>query len=515
MRTAGGKASVSQRRWFLTLPWLWTLVSLACIFVILNLERVHPHDFWWHVRAGQWILDNGRVPAVDLFSYTRAGQPWAYQSWLMEVVLYSLYRLGDLPLVILFNSVVITAAYGLLLRVNQWAAAGDLRWASLATVAAAALILLNHVPRPQTISVLLFVITLFLIERDARRTYREGPLLPGDRALWWLPLLFALWANCHGGFIFGLALLGTYVLSRLLSWLRKRHPFPGLLALVTVFTAAATLLSPLGTGMVDYVLGFFRHPITRTLNTEFWPPTVRTLDGVLFFGFSVLIIVLLLASGHRLSPRESLRLLLFGGLALFARRNVTWFGIVAAPTLAACLVSLSTKRRTGAKSPAVQRAGVPGINLAILLLVGLLTLLSLPWLRPYLPLQESKRAYVTPQTPVDAVAFLRTLPEPASGPRHVFHSETSGSYMTWAVPNVPVFIDTRIELYPEGQWRDYLALNGARHDWQAILGHYGVDTLLLERERQAPLIEAATASPGWQQLYEDEQAVIIERRENP
>ena len=39
-------------------------------------------------------------------------------------------------------------------------------------------------------------------------------------------------------------------------------------------------------------------------------------------------------------------------------------------------------------------------------------------------------------------------------------------------------------LFPPTQWSDYLALNHARYDWEAILEQYGVDTLLLERERQ-------------------------------
>ncbi|MFC2036597.1 hypothetical protein ACFLYD_01325, partial [Chloroflexota bacterium] len=87
-----------------------------------------------------------------------------------------------------------------------------------------------------------------------------------------------------------------------------------------------------------------------------------------------------------------------------------------------------------------------------------------------------------------------------------------GSYMIWASPKVPAFIDTRIELYPPLQWADYVALGQARYDWQAILGRYGVDTLLLDREVQGPLIEAATEAPGWERSYEDERSVVFQQR---
>jgi len=40
----------------------------------------------------------------------------------------------------------------------------------------------------------------------------------------------------------------------------------------------------IGLGMVDYVLGFVRHPSTVNLNLEFMPPYIRTLDGQAFSG---------------------------------------------------------------------------------------------------------------------------------------------------------------------------------------------------------------------------------------
>jgi hypothetical protein len=138
-------------------------------------------------------------------------------------------------------------------------------------------------------------------------------------------------------------------------------------------------------------------------------------------------------------------------------------------------------------------------------------LLSLPWLRPYVPMPRWRRPYLSSDTPVEAVAFLCDLPEPG----RVFHTEGYGSYMIWACPEVPVFADTRIELYPEEQWMDYLALGGARYDWQALLDRYGIDTLLLRREGQEKLIEAATAAPEWERLYEDDEAVILQRVQGP
>jgi hypothetical protein len=478
---------------------LWAIAALAGIFVVLQLTLVRPHDFWWHARAGQWIVENGHVPDTDFFSFTRAGEPYAFGMWwLMEVVLYLLLRAGGLPLVIFAHAVVITIAYGLLFVVSRRAAGGDLRWAAVTTFAAAAVGFDNWNVRPQTISILFFALTLYLVERD-----RE----PGSaRALWWLLPVFALWANSHGGYVLGLALLGTHLFACLLAWLRGQRPFPTHATLVTLLSTAAVLLVPLVLGLGAHGLTIFQHPVVRQLTVEWMPPTIQTRSGALFFGLAIALVALLLVSRYRPTPGEGLRLLLFGVLALMARRNTIWFAFVAAPTMAASLRCWLGTRGPAEEATARRRP----INLGIALMAGLLALLSLPWFRPYLSLPEERRAYVSAETPVEAVAYLSSL-----SPGRVFHSDAFGSYMIWAVREVPVFIDTRIAHYPPAQWQDYLALSQARYDWQAILERYEVDTLLLEREKQEPLIEAATAAPGWERLYEDEQAVLFQQRGGP
>ena len=509
-RLRGGRLNAAtipgrRARLALSLPQLWALACVVGVFIILSLQLVRPHDFWWHARVGRWIVENGAIPRTDLFSFTRFGEPYAYQMWLMEVVLCVLLAAGGLPLVIFANAVAIAGAYAILLRICHRSIGGNLRWASLAALAGAGVGMQNWNIRPQAISFPLFAVTMYLLERRAPGDAERGARRQSDRALWWLPPLFALWANCHGAFVAGLTLVGVYLLGDLLAWLRRRRAFPVNLALASLFSAAAIFLTPLGLGMVEYVLGIFKHSLIQQLIVEWMPPTVRTWGGGPFFAMAVACITVMLVSGYRPAAHESLRLLVFGGLALTASRHTAWFGMAAAPTLAASL-SHWTRTREGQRTSRVRRRP---INLAVGGVIGLLGVLSLPWLRPYLPLPDTRRAYASPETPLEAVAFLRRLP---STPR-VFHSEGYGSYMIWASPEAPVFVDTRIELYPEEQWRDYLAISYARHDWETILEKYGVDTLLLERDSQAWLIEAASAAPVWQRVYEDDKCVILQRRD--
>jgi len=66
-------------------------------------------DTGWHLRTGEWILANGRVPQNDIFSYTQAGQPWFAWEWLSDVLFALLFRWHGLSAIAGFAA----AIYGL------------------------------------------------------------------------------------------------------------------------------------------------------------------------------------------------------------------------------------------------------------------------------------------------------------------------------------------------------------------------------------------------------------------
>ena len=66
--------------WISLIPSLSDLAFLTPILVLFWCTSgvgwlLTDSDTGWHIRAGEWILKNGRVPATDLFSFTKAGQP--------------------------------------------------------------------------------------------------------------------------------------------------------------------------------------------------------------------------------------------------------------------------------------------------------------------------------------------------------------------------------------------------------------------------------------------------------
>lgn len=487
-------SGASVQAW-LTLDMVWVLLLPATLLIALNTSTVEPNDFWWHVRTGQLMVTEHRIPFADEFSFTRAGAPWTNQAWLMQTFLYLLYTLGGLPLVIAVHALTVTAGYVAVTR-SAVRVAG-LRAGVLAGYLGAAVGMWGWGVRPQSLSFLLFGLLLALMASH-RRGHR--------RRLWWALPLFLIWGNGHGGFVFGLAALGLYILGCLWTmggkgWLLRESAAR---ELVAVGGGALLVLSlnPQGPlGLVQYIAGFLRSDATLASNGEFLPITIRSTTGVLFFASLLLFVFLYQKSGARLGKDQVFTVLCFAALTLFSRRSAPWYGLVLIAPLAQTLHPYLSKGSNRKEHPALNG------TVSLLLVAGVL--LSLPWFRASLPALETRKPLLSAMTPVQAVDFLCAHTSATSA--RIYQDQAFASYQIWACPQLPVFIDTRIELYPLAQWDDYAAISGARFDWEEIAARYGITHLLLSTVQQQDLIRAAASAPGWRLLYRDERAVIFVR----
>lgn len=512
--------TANRRAPALAIRHLWPLIVVAGVFVLVATHPVRPYDFWWHLRAGQEIAAARAIPTADTFSYTMLGAPYdSYASfWIVELAYYFLHRLGGLPLILLVHTLVITAAYALILSV-AFRVSGSLRAASLATLFAMALGLENWNVRPQAVAYLFFAVCLWAIYCYRRQPKRWLLALP--------PVAIVVWANCHGSYFLGFVLLAIWLADELWNSLwpalqarsttgtgnapaLARAYIPGLLLLVS---ALGVLLNPRGPRIFSYIGTISGNAAIRSMVVEWRPPGLDSFSGVAFIAGLLLVAVVFAISPRRPSVFALLTYVAFALLAFTSSRSIVWFGLAMAPVLAEQLAALAARLgalRGHASTMSSARARRPersGLNYGFAFLILLGATASLPWFKQWLPLPEAKAGLVSTETPVEAVRVLveRGLP------REVFHDEGTGSYLTWAAPQYPVFVDPRIELYPEDIWLSYLGVSGAQAGWQERLDSYDAKTLLLSRESQGSLIEAARASNLWTLVWEDAYFVLLTR----
>ena len=493
---------------------LWVLTILITLLVLGCARALPPNDLWWHARVGEEILDTGRIPQSDAYSLTERGQPFFYQSWLSEAAMALVLRLGGVRLLVLVRALVTTGLFGGVLLLCWRAAGGDRRAALPPALAAVVLGLGNQTVRPQLFAYPLFIATYWLLWRYRRN---QAP-----RAVWWIPVMMAVWVNLHGSFALGLGLIWLVffgeLLSRALPSWAGDAPSASLKALLAVaaISTAAILLNPRGLDILGYVADLLTDAPSQSLGVEWQPPDPTAGLGQTFY-VALLASVAALALARPPLPLTDLLLFLgFAWLGAAGVRYVVWFGVVGMPVLARALTrvpwaDLARWRDRLARDVVGQRliygdgtgyAGFWRLALITLTLAALGTTLLLG-------LYPDETLWLSPRTGVAAADWMAGN---GVGGR-LFNELGRGSYLIWRFgPDQPVFIDPRFEFYSLEHFQNYLKLSKAEVETEALLAEYNFDWLLLDVDSQAALVAWADGRPGrWQMLFSDETTRLYRR----
>jgi hypothetical protein len=215
------------------------LIRFACAVMVvgaISWTTVDP-DLWGHLLSGRDVLVEGGLPEHDAYSFTSDREIIDHE-WLGQVLLFVAYDIGgSVGLVALKTSVVVAAA-GLMFVALRRSSLKSTQQDALILLALVTMLPRFHPARPQVFSLFLFALLLHVLTAVDR----------GERKkLVALPLLTAAWANLHGGFLVGLAVLGVWTTVRLYQETDALRRF----ALIGAAVAAvvATVLNPYGIGL--------------------------------------------------------------------------------------------------------------------------------------------------------------------------------------------------------------------------------------------------------------------------
>ncbi len=490
-----------RQRTGVSIAQLWGITLLGGIFIFINTHPIRPHDFWWHLRAGEVIATTHHIPRYDTYSSTMHGAPYPYAVyWLAELGMYLVYITGGPALTIFLCSLLITTGYALLYR-QCHIQSHNRRVAALCLFIAVALGINSWNIRPQTITFFLGAVFLSTMATYARH---PRPLL-----LLIFPLTMLVWVNSHGSFPIGLILLALWSLD---TWTTRRtaaRPLWPDALIALLLTVLAGLANPQGAGIVRYLVGMGQNPAVQKLVPEWAAPSLHSPEGILFYSLLALGGLLFIFTPRRPRPAQFLTFAVFGVLSIRTARGIPWFGLTMAPLCADLLPPLLTKSglqlTESPPTPLMLR-----INRLYLALLGLGMLGTLPWFKSYLPLPEKKAGLISTETPLLATTYLLQ----ARCPTPIFNEVGFGSYLIWAAqPDYPVFVDPRIDLYPLDLWLDYIHISAAVMGWEERLEKYGVRTLMLSPQEQAGLVKAAQEAEKWHVVYKDDVSIILVRQE--
>jgi len=181
--------------------------------------------------------------------------------------------------------------------------------------------------------------------------------------------------------------------------------------------------------------------------------------------------------------------------------------MAAAPALATLLRPLGSRFEAASAGERPQM-----VHLLMVVPILVLLVLASPWMRSVSPLVPAEqRSLVSRDTPVAAARYLKEHHPPGN----MLNTQGFGSYLELAVPELPVFVDSRIEMFPDGLWKDYVTVMSAQPGWEEVLQGYAIGHVVL-RSRPAPELSfALERDPGWEKVYSDRVATIYVSRRAP
>jgi len=284
------------------------LLALFSACFICTHARVDP-DLWGHLRFGLDTVASGHLPITDPYSFTQ-DVPWINHEWLSEVTLALSYRAGGMVGMLLRKAIVLGAAFLVLVHHTR-SIHPQQRWWLLAAgiigVAPAALTM-----RPQMWTLLFIPLLWHALNR---------------RWLLAIPLLFALWANLHGGWIVGLGIGGLWLVGRVID---ERSFRASLLEAVAVAAGlAATLVNPYGWRLWWFLLTTVRP--SRAIGE--WRPAWEQSDATAALLWAAIVLVIVMPTMVRrrasIAWAGALPVMWLGVMGLFVVRLVPLFGEVA------------------------------------------------------------------------------------------------------------------------------------------------------------------------------------------
>lgn len=406
---------------------VFSIGAFACIFAI---EQIYNYDIWWHLKTGQWIIANHRIPHADPFPTSTQGAPWIYTSWLAGVLFALIEQVAGLDPLILFKALLIGAAFGgaglylVKKEVNPYVAAFILGYAIIVAR-------FRFLLRPQLFMFIFSLVLFWMLAEKASRGKKISLLL--------VPLTI-VWVNLHGSAYLAPVFGAFLFIEQFLGWLIKRRQrpdetFPSFSLVLTLSLAAAVLVTPYGLELPKQIISrtLFADLITRSYSVEEHLPLVWG-SHPLYWALLITTAVTFLLSWRR---NRIFNVLVFLGTAYISLSSVRYVGLAA--FLHAMLLCLNIHLLTGRVQPAIPFRGT---KLQHVLMPAILLTLAIWSFNSTFSRDKVYRwglGINTSRYPVAAVEYLRRIGFTGT----VFNSWQYGGYLLWFLPDARTTIDGR------------------------------------------------------------------------
>jgi len=468
---------------------LVVVFTLPALLFLRNFFMSDP-DFGWHLRAGEWILSHRTVPYTDPFSVYGADKPWYDYSWLFDICFALIYRafgLAGFALVEVAFRVGIPAFLFRMLRKLELAF-----WPAAVCAALAAYSISSiYAPRPGMITILFFVIELELL----LTAMNKGKFA----RLYWLVPLFAVWASVHIQFIHGLIVLALFAGEPILNFVFRYKPEPPALPAKSWWIVAASFLATLAT---PYWWHIYSTVFVYARQKHIYNSIIEMLPMNFRQPFHFVLVFLAFCAAVGLGWRRNLRpvyLGLFAFAAVLGFRSIKDTWILAVVSVALIASALRTDETDTTHVPSLATKNKLALGICVI------AVLAVAW-RRYDVTNSWVEMGLAGSYPEAAVRYVEK--HHLQGP--LYNDFTSGGFLIWRLPSIPVSMDGRTNVHGDDRVKAYSDALRGLPGWEKDPDLARANLIIWPAK--SPLSALLRCDSRFTQVFADPQAVVFVRK---
>lgn len=450
-------------------------------------------DYYWHVGYGEWIIRHGKLPDTDFWSWTVEGHPYRLTQWLGEVFMGLANGLGGVYGTSLLAATLVCLTISASYRAARFYL--ENRLAALAVAVGCNTVLISLACRPHQFTHLSLALLTWVLA-----SFQFG----NRKAIYWLPPLFAIWVNLHGGYAFGLAYLSLVCMfSAVEAYMRrdigsfKDKTMP--MIVITVCSVVATLLNPYGWGAWEYAIQIANLKSSSAGIVDEWAPTnIKTEVGLSFYFVVAALSAAMASSSKRPSVSNLLSAMTLVAIGWMAVRLSLMVTVLMVPLLAyavrgTALYELAFSGEANKYDRLISiKTGIGAIAITFFCGLGM----SL--------IDTTTGRFMAMTLPVDEVAFMKRN---SIGGR-ILNTPESGGFLIREM-GTKVSIDTRLDLYGDRALFEWLFAMRGDAGWKEYIARLDPDVVLLNNP--SPLRHLLAEAGNYRPVFEGTGHTVLVR----
>ena len=458
-------------------------IFLVFFALFMTLLYTKESDYFWHIKAGEYMITNGSILKNDVFSWFMNGNYWMSHEWAFDCLIYLLKILFGNGHIFVYTFGCIVSLLFILFFTNKENYLKNIIF-SLIWILFFLIFSVYVQARPHLLSFSFLALTIYFTYDLFRNE--------NSKKIYFLPIVTLFWTNFHGGssnlsylfcFIFLIIGLFKFKFTKIeAKRISKKQIIKYLL--VSLICMVVICINPHGVKMLWYPYSNIADTVMIDFISEWQPTTLANSGHYIYFVFIVFVLFVMLFSKEKI---KFIDLALFGVSVVLGLKSIRFWGYTYI-IMSFVIFNYISKRKPD-----------KGSCRMLLILSGLFLVLFVG------KINDLVNEYNKNVLSEKMISVIKK-----EEPKRLYNMYDYGGELVYN--EIPVFVDGRADLYSKYNLSDYNNISMLQGDYVQLIEKYNFDYFLVTEGY--PIATYLSYSDDYEVIYEEEGIILYTKKDS-